>query len=102
VQRVLTGSVAGTEHRAGESAVGCHPHDRWLLPADVPRRQTVPVRGIPGLSGFAFVAGRLPCTEPLRSLRHAGPFRAELAIILRLALDPADGGQFVLDVLAIP
>ena len=47
VKRVLAGSAAPIEHRSGESAFGCQPHDGRLRPADIPRRRAVVVSDQP-------------------------------------------------------
>ncbi len=63
VKSVLAGPAARIEHRSGESAFGCQPHDCWLRHANVPRRRAVVVRRIPGQSRQPFVAGWVPTTE---------------------------------------
>ena len=67
VERVLAGPAARIEHRSGEPAFGCQPHDRRLRPANVPGRRAVVVRRIPGQSGQPFVTGRVPTTERILS-----------------------------------
>ena len=47
VQRVVAGSAARIEHRAGERALARQPHDRGLWLSDVPRCRAIGVGGIP-------------------------------------------------------
>jgi hypothetical protein len=70
VKRVLAGPAARIEHRAGESAFGCHTHDWRLRLADIPRRRAVVVRRIPRPSRHPFVTGWAPATERI----VGGPF----------------------------
>jgi hypothetical protein len=67
VKSVLAGPAARIEHRTGESACGCQPHDCWLRLAKIPGRRTVVVRRVPGQSRQPFVTGWVPTPERIVS-----------------------------------
>ena len=75
VKCVLAAPAPRIEYRTDESATGCHACDRWLRPADVPRRGAVAVRRVPWQSRHPLVTGGTAATErvvggSVRSLRR--------------------------------